>query len=148
MRVGQTILIVVLFVGVGARITSLRGEHLRRGRDAGLDRDTLLDTLSRENATAFRFDAAAEVIIDAGQDGQPGRKNADDNANGVVDDPREIGAVGSDDRCLAPSDEGYAEALQDEATVVISRGAMVPAGEAEPVERWFNTQRGWVVVGR
>ena len=148
MRVGQAILIVVLFVGVGARMRSLRGDHLRRGSDAGFDRENLLDTLSRENATAFRFDGTAAVIIDAGPDGQPGRKNADDNANGVVDDPREIGAVGSDDRCLAPSDEGYAEALQGDATVVISRGAMVPAGEAEPVERWFSAQRGWVVVGR
>ena len=73
-----------------------------------------------------RFDPDAAVVLTAGEDGAFGRRNIDDDFNGVVDDASELGAMRSDDRCLAPTDPGYPSDWHASETRVIQRGAYVP----------------------
>ena len=72
------------------------------------------------------FDPRAAVRLTPGEDEQPGHAGIDDDVDGVVDNRSELGAMYSDDRCLAPSDAGYDEALSDARCVTITRGAYVP----------------------
>ncbi|EMI54439.1 hypothetical protein [Rhodopirellula sallentina] len=46
------------------------------------------------------WDASLPVWITPGEDGQPGWASWDDNRNGVVDEPGELGAAWSDDFCV------------------------------------------------
>ncbi|MFG0288181.1 MAG: hypothetical protein ACF8CQ_08405 [Rhodopirellula sp. JB044] len=46
------------------------------------------------------WDASLPVWITPGKDGYPGWKSWDDNRNGVVDEPGELGAAWSDDFCV------------------------------------------------
>jgi hypothetical protein len=73
----------------------------------------------------FVFDPTAAVLLCPGVDARPGIADVDDDADGVVDNASELGAMYSDDVCLAPSDDGYEQALQSEPCKVISRGAYV-----------------------
>jgi hypothetical protein len=50
------------------------------------------------------WDPQAPVVGHPGLDGQPGIKNVDDDADGIVDDASELGALNSDDIVLAPGD--------------------------------------------
>ncbi|TWT82011.1 hypothetical protein CA13_34660 [Planctomycetes bacterium CA13] len=72
------------------------------------------------------FDPDAEVILFAGADGLPGRAEIDDDFNGIVDDPSELGAFRSDDVCLTPNDPTYLSVRSGQASwKVISRGSSV-----------------------
>lgn len=72
------------------------------------------------------------VIMCRGEDLNPGASNVDDDGNGVVDDWSELGATGSDDLVLAPTDRlAYQSALNDPAARVVSHGAMVPIWSSE-----------------
>ena len=71
------------------------------------------------------FDPSAEVVLGPGDDLRPGKASVDDDADGVVDNSSELGAMYSDDVCLAPTDDGYSRALASDACKVISRGAYV-----------------------
>lgn len=55
-----------------------------------------------DRADVLRFDSDAIVYLAPGVDGQPGQAGKDDDFDGVADNAGEMGAVGSDDQCLAP----------------------------------------------
>ena len=78
-----------------------------------------------ENASRLVFDPAAEVLLAPGGDLRPGQAEVDDDADGVVDNSSELGAMYSDDVCLTPTDHGYSLARTNEACKVISRGAYI-----------------------
>jgi hypothetical protein len=78
------------------------------------------------------FDADAAVLLVPGDDGLPGQAGRDDDFDGVIDNQSEMGAVGSDDLCLAPWNHGYQVALQSGQAVVISRGTFVGDGYTSP----------------
>ncbi len=76
-----------------------------------------------------RFDVSAAVLLGPGADGAPGQAGMDDDFDGVVDNAGELGAVGSDDRCLAPWNVDYQAVAQQTGAITISRGAFVNAPE-------------------
>ena len=93
------------------------------------------------------FDPDAKVILAVGADSLPGQAGFDDNFNGVVDDRGEMGAVGSDDLCLAPWNAQYqdwADCGND--VVVISRGAFVPIQQSGHVNS--NQETRFLLYGR
>ncbi|MEO1527887.1 MAG: hypothetical protein AAFX06_20845 [Planctomycetota bacterium] len=135
-----TALVAVRFVGLG---------HVSVP-DRSVSRDALLAEIETAEANAVRYEFLhdAAVILGVGRDGQPGRKRVDDNANGIFDDPNELGAVGSDDECLLPTDDGYETTFQHPLSIVISRGAFVPAKAEVPGEREIRFRLpsvGWFV---
>lgn len=72
-----------------------------------------------------RWDPQAVVYVSAGSDAQPGVAGVDDEGNGVVDDPAELGATGSDDEVLTPEHPDYPKAQVQALTAMrLSRGAM------------------------
>ncbi len=73
----------------------------------------------------LRFDESAAVIVTYGGDGQPGAAGVDDNRDQIIDNALEIGAIKSDDQCLAPWQEAYQAGLQQDGTIAISRGTFV-----------------------
>lgn len=83
-----------------------------------------------------RFDPSAYAGVDAGPDGLPGVAGVDDGFNGLVDDPTELGATGSDDRFVVISEAEFL-ADPDSLPLVLQRGAFVPdANEAsDPLGR-------------
>ncbi|MGB7328527.1 MAG: hypothetical protein WBD31_26860 [Rubripirellula sp.] len=89
------------------------------------------------------FDPNALVLITPGPDRLPGQAGKDDDLNGVVDNVGEMGAVGSDDLCLAPWNDGYDDAAEQPDSITIGRGAYVPAGSVTPAEvrEWENGDR-------
>ena len=78
-----------------------------------------------ESASRLVFDPAAEVLLAPGGDLRPGQAEVDDDADGVVDNSSELGAMYSDDLCLTPTDEGYSLARTNEDYKVISRNAYI-----------------------
>ena len=76
------------------------------------------------------FDPDAAVLLVPGPDGRPGKIGVDDDADGVVDNSSELGAMYSDDLCLSPADDGYWSAIEDPAHRVVSRGAFVSVDDA------------------
>ncbi len=80
------------------------------------------------------FDPDAFVGVAAGEDGLPGIAGVDDGANGVVDDPAELGATGSDDRVLVLTADQYRDqpAL---IPLVLARGGWIVADRADDVSR-------------
>ena len=87
----------------------------------------------------------AEVLLGVGADGQPGIAGVDDNVNEVIDDRSEMGAVGSDDECLAPADVGYSDMKAHPNSLVISRGTFVPCEESGSASRYLTPEGGWVI---
>lgn len=91
------------------------------------------------------WDDEAPVFITAGPDGAPGVAGVDDDGDGQIDNLRELGTTGSDDRIVAPGTSDYpgnlgyregdpnvvAERVDGELRIVgilsrvISRGALV-----------------------
>ncbi|MCM2370011.1 hypothetical protein [Aporhodopirellula aestuarii] len=67
------------------------------------------------------WDASLAVWITPGNDGQPGWATWDDNGDGVVDDPGELGAAWSDDFCVVQFPGAPAPAGR-----VIDRGGFRP----------------------
>lgn len=97
------------------------------------------------------FDDSAAVLLTLGPDGKPGQADGDDNRDGVVDDAAEIGAVGSDDQCLAPWDREYAAARQQGGSVVISRGTFRRSEDDDDPGREFrfllqSPDQSWIVI--
>ena len=106
--------------------------------------------LARADPTVvrYRFSAEAPVLLGCGKDGQPGVRGHDDNRNGRTDERNEMGAVGSDDVCLAPFDEGYQNLADRGNAMVISRGSFVRCRATEPPDRWLSRDSGWVIGER
>lgn len=78
-----------------------------------LDTSPMLPSLANLTLVAtenFEVDAQAAAILTPGPDRAPGQLGWDDDANGIIDDDGELGAVHSDDVILTPSDAGYTEA--------------------------------------
>jgi hypothetical protein len=98
-------------------------------------------------AVPYCFAADAEVLLSVGPDGQPGVAGEDDDFDGRVDDVSETGAVGSDDRCLAPYQAGYERSRQAAVTRVISRGSFVRCQPDRPADRFFLAELGWFIAG-
>lgn len=93
-----------------------------------------------EDAQPFCFDPQAAVLLTTGPDLAPGRAGEDDDLNGIVDDRAEMGAVPSDDQCIAPADPGYRDAAKQPQSMTVSRGAFVPCNDN--AQRWLTTN-GW-----
>ncbi|MEM9825981.1 MAG: hypothetical protein AAF958_05305 [Planctomycetota bacterium] len=75
------------------------------------------------------YDPQARWVVGVGPDGKPGQANIDDGANGVVDDPGEIGASNSDDTFeILPSEDNdgvLSPTLDPSRYRVLSRGGFV-----------------------
>ncbi|MCO8123650.1 hypothetical protein NHH03_18030 [Stieleria sp. TO1_6] len=93
----------------------------------------------------FVFDPEAAVYLGVGDDGAPGQAGLDDNANGIPDDPSEIGAVGSDDTCVSPADDHYLAVQQSSQSVVVSRGAWVASNAPSESARYRIPSLGWIL---
>jgi hypothetical protein len=145
-----TVVLLVLTAGVLARGWKLvRG--VERTKLAAVDRPALLERLTTRGdelpgAASFCFGDDVPVVLGNGPDGEPGQAEFDDNLDGVIDDRGEIGAVGSDDVCLAPADRGYAAALRDPQSFIISSGAFLPCDDAAEADRFLVDGIGWVIV--
>lgn len=79
------------------------------------------------------FDEAASVLLGPGPDGAPGVAGVDDGMppDGRVDNLAELGAMDSDDQCVAPWEESYESMIGKPFVVTISRGTFVPVQEAK-----------------
>jgi len=105
-------------------IRSLVSEHGGQAHD--MLASPLADAIGLLRVEYWVFDPSAAVLISPGDDGEPGKAGYDDDADGIVDNRSELGAMYSDDVCLAPGDDGYEQALTDTRVEVVSRGAFVP----------------------
>lgn len=141
-----------IVTGVVARIGSLDAD--RPNPPTGkMDRQQILrqiashsgSSASGRTLTPFRYSDLAEIILGFGKDAQPGQAGLDDNRNGIIDDRNEIGAVGSDDVCLAPADHGYDQMHADPNTIVISHGAYVVGESVGLAERYQVQGIGWFI---
>ena len=110
-----------------------------------------------DRAEALRFDPDAIIYLAPGVDGQPGQADKDDDLNGVADNVGEMGAVGSDDKCLAPWSDNYANVSTIEKAVPINNGAFVvvpDADESDANERFIvyanvaDNQWAWMIIPR
>lgn len=140
----------VLLIGVVVRAVSVasvpRVDFGPGGRDRG-------DVIERIRSAAlgdamvrpFGLNLDANVVLGVGDDGQPGQAGVNDNADASLDDPGELGAVGSDDVCLAPSDPGYQAVADAPQSIVISKGAFVETN-ADAASRYLVDGFGWVIV--
>ncbi|MCS7468363.1 hypothetical protein NZK35_17055 [Stieleria sp. ICT_E10.1] len=150
MMVIRLLIVGMLLGGVIARLVMLNHTRQFAPPTAGLDRADLKRVVSRGDIDSqpYCFADDVPILLTAGHDGLPGKADVDDNLDGIVDDRRETGAVGSDDECLGPADEGYQAALDFPGTLSISKGGFVPCeAEANP-PRWWTSQWGWFVVGK
>ncbi|KAA5540690.1 hypothetical protein FYK55_20070 [Roseiconus nitratireducens] len=128
-------------------LTQIERLESQRGDAAGplrVGEASYLGQRGVEQVERFVFAADAAIVLGPGQDGEPGQAGIDDNLNEVVDDPGEMGAVGSDDTCLAPADPGYDAASENQGALVISRGGFVPA-EQFAADRYRMDRLGWFV---
>ena len=71
-------------------------------------------------------DPRAPILLVVGDDGAPGRAGVDDDLSGVVDDVGELGAFGSDDRCVTPIDADFPDWQRHPHSRVVGRGTFVP----------------------
>ncbi len=134
---------VMLTIGAITRIGML--QSWQQKIPESVSRDVVVQELDRD-AYGFRFDPDAQVLLGPGADLQPGIAAVDDDANLIVDDRSELGAIGSDDVCLGPADEGYRSLARDPMHLVISKGAFVPVQDGETAQRYRVPDLGWVVV--
>ena len=141
------VLVLLLLGGVAARLVML--DHTRRFAPptAGLDREDVKRAVTEggDDIQPFCFSDDVAILLTVGDDGQPGQADYDDNLDGVVDDRRETGAVGSDDECLGPADAGYHAALEKPGTLAISNGGFVECDSAEDPPRYLTPDLGWFV---
>ncbi len=72
------------------------------------------------------FDPEAEIVLTAGADGAPGRRGIDDDFDGVIDNPSELGAIGSDDHCATPTDPDFDQHINRPFSRVVDHGAYAP----------------------
>ena len=78
------------------------------------------------------FDPQAAILLTAGADGAPGRLGIDDDFDGVIDNPSELGAVGSDDHVVTPIDPDFEQQLDRSYSRIVGRGTFIP-GKPEPL---------------
>ena len=83
------------------------------------------NAIGLENVQRLVFDPDALVLLCPGDDQRPGKANFDDNADGVVDNLSELGAITSDDVCLTPADHGYDSSRARLDCKVINHGAYI-----------------------
>ena len=101
--------------------------HLSEGQLTLIRVDGTSTVLRHPRLKSFAWDKNAAVYVTAGSDEKPGVRGVDDEGNGIVDDRSELGATGSDDLILTPTDPSYEDARQGKVIgFVISRGAMIP----------------------
>ncbi|QDV43328.1 hypothetical protein Enr13x_31830 [Stieleria neptunia] len=146
----RLLIVGMLLGGVIARLVMLNHTRQFTPPTAGLDRADLKRAVSRGDIDSqpYCFADDVAILLTVGRDGQPGQADYDDNLDGIVDDRRETGAVGSDDECLGPADSGYQAALDLPGTLAISKGGFVPCDvEANP-PRALTAKWGWFVVGK
>ena len=119
------------------------------------DLQTKMADASVRKVERLRYDESAAVLLTCGDDGKPGQADLDDNLDRIVDNTLEMGATQSDDRCLAPWDDLYDQALMQNGTIPISRGTFVrgekESGQAVDVRFLLHGQTGkhdwtWIVV--
>ncbi|QDT09472.1 hypothetical protein [Planctomycetes bacterium K23_9] len=111
---------------VAASVTRL---YLLRGAAAATSAVLVAERLYDASViTQLSFDPNAIVLLAPGPDELPGQAELDDDFDGVIDNRAEMGAVGSDDVCLAPWNPGYQAAADRGDAVEISRGAFVDDG--------------------
>ncbi|QEF99440.1 hypothetical protein Mal15_35050 [Stieleria maiorica] len=154
---GTWIRLVVLLVivgGVAARTRMLVRFRQLAPPTAAVEREDLVSAISNspddasdDAAQPYCFSATAAVLLTAGRDGLPGKADVDDNLDGIVDDRRETGAVGSDDECLGPADPGYQAALDQPGVITISKGAFVACDSGQNADRYLTPRWGWFVAG-
>ncbi|MDV6033549.1 MAG: hypothetical protein F9B45_26355 [Phycisphaera sp. RhM] len=145
----RLLIVILLLGGVAARLVMLNQTRRFAPPTAGLDRADVDRAVSEggDQVQPYCFADDVAVLLTIGQDGQPGQAEVDDNLNGVVDDRRETGAVGSDDECLGPADSGYQVALDTPGTLAISKGGFVECDSGRDAERYLTAEWGWLVVG-
>ena len=92
-------------------------------------------------------DPRAQIILGYGADKQPGRAGLDDNFDRKLDNDLELGAIGSDDVCLAPWQSDYATTRQLPGTRVIGIGEYVkatePPDDTDVPTRWLLSGYDW-----
>ena len=94
-------------------------------------------------------DPRAPILLVVGEDGAPGRAGVDDDFSGVIDDAGELGAFGSDDRCVTPIDADFPDWQRDPHTRVVGRGTFVPLNTASAsVAASGDRARRLVIRGR
>lgn len=151
----RIVITLLIIAGCGARLTMLAGGRESLPDTAALDREALTQEIadtSRADANAddavrpLCYSPVAAIILGVGPDDSPGRANFDDNRNGVVDDRGEMGAVGSDDRCAGPLDDGYDQMLSDPNTIAISTGTFQPCDSGQQPSRYLTRRWGWFVA--
>lgn len=92
-----------------------------------------LKSLGVRSIVAQHFDSDASVMIDVGPDGAFGVLGIDDGNNGIIDDPSELGATGSDDTLTLIAGGDPMESSPTAA--VIARGGMVPAVQQMQIDQ-------------
>ncbi len=124
---------------IDSEMGSLRDKlRLNQQRDAVLDDVTWgriqndlpslnPELLSRTQFIRHQFDPAARVRLLPGLDCQPGTADVDDNANGMIDDPGELGATFSDDQCIVEASRSAPSKIVP--SIVLQRGAYVAADQ-------------------
>ena len=131
-------------IGIGWRATHRVQIHPTSGRSgAGL---TSVDDPAIPRAAIQRVEyycPTARLVLDAGSDGQPGVAGVDDANNGIVDDPHELGATGSDDRLTVQCADAALTAGQRE----LARGGWCPWPVDDPAAM-RRVRRGQAVVVR
>ncbi|MEM9644212.1 MAG: hypothetical protein AAF989_04390 [Planctomycetota bacterium] len=125
-------LVCILVALVGGRLISLSVPTASLSANPMLRSGT--DSSSLVFVSRLEFDPQAAALLWVGPDGMPGQRDLDDNFNGVVDDPTELGAVHSDDRLVTPVDQDYNVALGLKTSVPISHGCFVVAEEKNDVD--------------
>lgn len=91
------------------------------------------------------YDPMAGIIGSRGPDAAFGILGVDDDGSGTPDDPFELGAAGSDDLMLSPSDPGYARALVDYSAgnaTVAATGEYVDLGWARKTIKTLTNHLG------
>ncbi len=113
----------------------------------------LLSQTGIDRVERQQFDDSAAVLSACGVDGQPGQAGQDDNLDGIADNAAELGAVRSDDQCVAPWESGYKAARAQACTSTISTRRVRQQPADRPHQRnavchqWSQQRRNLDVVG-
>ena len=109
-------------------LATVVAESIDRG---DVSADTLSNCPDVIAVTPLYLDRDANVLLTPGADVAPGQVGLDDDRDGVIDNASEMGAVGSDDQCVAPWSDDYPAALANPDSIVISKGAFVKDAPAD-----------------
>ncbi|MEM6469148.1 MAG: hypothetical protein AAF802_06230 [Planctomycetota bacterium] len=145
--------VMIVVVASSAMLMRIRPANFAALLPVTIERSAVLEAAQQDTSRfkQYRFDPLADVLLDGGPDGKPGVLGLDDNADGIIDDLSELGAVGSDDVCLAPFHPPYAEALartesgETLSVATINYGAFVECDAQEESTRYFEPTLGWII---